>query len=346
MNPVINTIIAFILINPIFFHLINVLNLSDLNSTSEQNTNQLQPSNQSIASATTAISMSSSTTETTPSSTPDSNINHASSLEYWNNIPPTVNGMLGGFPQVSRIDLRGSASFLAKIRRLIQVEQSQDTTSLGEAGQSEQRKTKKLKRGVDCGAGIGRVTQGFLRNVCETVDVVEPVAKFAEVIQQGPLVRKKKITTATTTTTTKTDDNADNDTEAPEKEEEEEGVIENIYITGLETWLPEHKYDLIWNQWCVGHLTDAQLTAYLQRAADALTSNGIMVLKENNSTDLEGKDIYDEVDSSVTRTDETFRRIFKKAGLNLIKAEEQLGFPRHLGLLPVRTYALRPVRSS
>uniref|UniRef100_A0A093VI35 Alpha N-terminal protein methyltransferase 1 n=1 Tax=Talaromyces marneffei PM1 TaxID=1077442 RepID=A0A093VI35_TALMA len=274
------------------------------------------------------------------STTPDSNINHATSLEYWNSIPPTVNGMLGGFPQVSRIDLRGSASFLAKIRRLIQIEQSSQEEEESNnsnnnneeedvAGQS--RKSKKLKRGVDCGAGIGRITEGFLRNVCETVDVVEPVAKFAEVIQNGPLIRRKK-TTATTTT--------DGTTEG------EEGVIENIYITGLETWLPEHKYDLIWNQWCVGHLTDAQLTTYLQRAANALTPNGIIVLKENNSTDPAGRDIYDEIDSSVTRTDETFRRIFKEAGLNLIKAEEQLGFPRHLGLLPVRSYALRAVRAS
>lgn len=290
---------------------------------------------------------------TMPSSpTPDSNINHASSLEYWNNIPPTVNGMLGGFPQVSRIDLRGSASFLAKIRRLLPIElehQHQQDESNKEAG-AQSRKSKKLKRGVDCGAGIGRVTDGFLRNVCETVDVVEPVAKFAEVIGKGPLVRRRK-KEITPTTTTDADESANNDTtKVPEKEEEEEerkeeGVVENIYITGLETWTPTEKYDLIWNQWCVGHLTNAQLTTYLQRAANVLTPNGILVLKENISTDSEGRDIYDEVDSSVTRTDETFRRIFKAAGLNLIKAEEQLGFPRDLGLLPVRSYALRPLRN-
>ncbi|EED16437.1 hypothetical protein TSTA_015250 [Talaromyces stipitatus ATCC 10500] len=259
--------------------------------------------------------MSSSTT-----STPDSNINHASALQYWNSMPATVNGMLGGFPQVSRIDLRGSANFLAKIRRLIQIEQADTDTT---AGQSGQRKSKKLKRGADCGAGIGRITEGFLRNVCETVDVVEPVEKFAEVIRNGLLTRKKEEGNSA-------------------EEREDEGLVENIYITGLENWIPTEKYDLIWNQWCVGHLTDSQLTTYLQRAANALTAHGILVLKENNSTDPEGRDIYDEVDNSVTRTDESFRKIFKDAGLTLIKAEEQLGFPRHLGLLPVRSYALRP----
>lgn len=255
--------------------------------------------------------------------------------------------MLGGFPQVSRIDLRGSARFLAKIRRLLQIEdrqQQQQDEENNEAGlqQQQQRKSKKLKRGVDCGAGIGRVTDGFLRNVCETVDVVEPVAKFAEVIQRGALVRRTK-------TSKRADEGTNNATETSEEQgegrkEDKEGVVENIYITGLESWVPTEKYDLIWNQWCVGHLTNSQLTTYLQRAADALTPSGILVLKENNSTDPDGKDIYDEVDSSVTRTDETFRKIFKDAGLNLIKAEEQLGFPRHLGLLPVRSYALRPVR--
>lgn len=239
--------------------------------------------------------------------------------------------MLGGFPQVSRIDLRGSASFLAKIRRLLQTEDQQRDNEAG----GQQNKSKKLKRGVDCGAGIGRVTDGFLRHVCETVDVVEPIAKFAEVIRRG-----SKRAVADTNKSTETPKEQEEDLE------EEEGVVENIYITGLESWLPTEKYDLIWNQWCVGHLTDVQLTTYLQRAADALTPNGILVLKENNSTDPDGKDIYDEVDSSVTRTDETFRKIFKEAGLNLIKAEEQLGFPRHLGLLPVRSYALRPRKSS
>lgn len=252
--------------------------------------------------------------------------------------------MLGGFPQVSRIDLRGSANFLAKIRRLLQIEDPQDNPET-EAGQSGQRKSKKLKRGVDCGAGIGRVTEGFLRNVCETVDVVEPVGKFAEVIRQGPLMRRKKKTAVTPTATTETDNEPTEDVEKAAGEDGE-GVIENIYVTGLESWLPTEKYDLIWNQWCVGHLTDSQLMAYLQRAAEALTPNGIMVLKENISTDPNGEDIYDELDSSVTRTDQTFRRIFKEAGLNLIKAEEQLGFPRHLALLPVRSYALRPGRSS
>jgi protein N-terminal methyltransferase len=259
---------------------------------------------------------------------PDALIDHASALQYWNSIPSTVNGMLGGFPQISRIDLRGSANFLAKVRRLLQIEG--DTTAATTTTTTSAGKSFKLRRGVDCGAGIGRVTQGFLSKVCRTVDVVEPVDKFARVIrEEGTRLMKRS-----------------KDEEEEEEEEDQNGVderrvVEHVYITGLENWTPTETYDLIWAQWCVGHLTDAQLVGYLRRAADALAPNGLVVLKENNSTDPEGRDVYDELDNAVTRTDASFRRIFREAGLVLFRSEEQLGFPKHLNLLPVRYYALR-----
>jgi len=62
-------------------------------------------------------------------------------------------------------------------------------------------------------------------------------------------------------------------------------------------------YDLVWNQWCLGHLTDAQLVEYLRKCAGMVRREegkvrGWVVVKEN----LAGlRDVYDEVDSSVTR---------------------------------------------
>jgi protein N-terminal methyltransferase len=137
---------------------------------------------------------------------------------------------------------------------------------------------------------------------------------------------------------------------------------------------PVHYYDLIWNQWCLGHLTDAQLVAYLRRCMTMLRPSqssssslspspssssdsnqnhpplpmppsppAYIVVKENLSSDSSGQDIYDEVDSSVTRTDAKFRRIFEEAGLRVVRAELQAGFPRALGLFPVKMYGLRPV---
>ncbi|KAI7470502.1 hypothetical protein KC351_g12625 [Hortaea werneckii] len=227
-----------------------------------------------------------------PNAAPDSLINHEAAIQYWSSTEPTVNGVLGGFPQVSRIDLQGSSNFLAKLRR---------QSALFPPG-------KKLRRAVDCGAGIGRIAEGFLTQVAETVDIVEPVKSFTDQIQGKP------------------------------------GIGE-IYNVGLEAWFPDHQgapYDLIWNQWCVGQLTDAQFVAYLQRLPAVLSDGGWIVVKENQSNDPFGQDIYDEVDSSVSRTDAKFRRLFNDAGLRLVATELQKGFPK--GLYPVRVYALVPDR--
>ena len=223
--------------------------------------------------------------------TPGDKISSSDALAYWNSIPTTVDGMLGGYPQISRIDLKGSANFLAKLRR-------EHPSLIQEAP----------LRGVDCGAGIGRVTAGFLSVVCDVVDIVEPVEKFANAIKDVNMAGK--------------------------------GAIGQVYIMGLESWEPEERYDLIWNQWCLGHLKDEQLVDYLLRCKNALTADGIIVMKENMSTEIEGQDVFDELDSSVTRSNEKFKELIKEAGLKCIKTELQRGFPK--GLYPVRFYALKP----
>lgn len=45
----------------------------------------------------------------------DSKINADDSRHYWQGIDANDNGMLGGYGHVSRVDLRGSRSFLAKL---------------------------------------------------------------------------------------------------------------------------------------------------------------------------------------------------------------------------------------
>ena len=103
-------------------------------------------------------------------------------------------------------------------------------------------------------------------SIASTVDIVEPIAKFSAAL------------------------------------EGKEG-IGSIFNVGLEDWNPsestELKYDLIWNQWCLGHLTDAQLVEYLKKCKRVLKIGGWIVIKENMSTN--GEDIFDDVDSSVTR---------------------------------------------
>ena len=238
---------------------------------------------------------------------PDAQIDHAASLSYWSSISPDVNGMLGGFPQISRIDLRGSATFLEKLRRQSSLDAPQANN------------TKLLARAVDCGAGIGRVTKGLLANVCEVVDIVEPVEIFVHELSHGE----------------------------PMAAVRDQGKIGDVFQTSLEKWEPGvDKYDLLWNQWCLGHLTDAQLVRYLKSCGRALKPGGWIVVKENVNTDEEGKDLFDPVDNSVTRGDDKFRSLFDNARLRLVKTELQRGFPRELGLHPVRLYALKSSISS
>ncbi|KAF9886246.1 Alpha N-terminal protein methyltransferase 1 [Aspergillus nanangensis] len=229
--------------------------------------------------------------------TVDDQIDPNVSIQYWNDVPANAGGMLamlGQYPWYSRIDLRGSKSFLAKVRRMVP-----SCTTEG-----------KLAQGVDCGAGVGRVTEGFLSQVCQKVDGVEPVEKFTRVMKESALSAS--------------------------------GVIGDVYTIGLEDWYPDKKYDLIWIQFCVGHLKDSQLIDAVIRCRSALTETGIVVVKENMSTDPNGEDMFDELDSSVTRTDDKFKSIFRGAGMNVVASELQLGFPKNFHLLPVRFYALRP----
>ena len=101
--------------------------------------------------------------------------------------------------------------------------------------------------------------------MAKQVDVIEPVAKFTAELNDKRGVRR-------------------------------------VFTMGLEEWTPTEgtQYDLIWVQWCVGHLTDEQLVEYLRRCKTVLTpEKGLIIVKENLSTS--GVDYFDETDSSVTR---------------------------------------------
>ncbi|KAK3935950.1 alpha-N-methyltransferase NTM1 [Diplogelasinospora grovesii] len=226
----------------------------------------------------------------------DASINSQDGRKYWEGVDADINGMLGGIPSVagysniSKVDLQGSRSFLAK---------------LGIGSKNGRRKVAKALEG---GAGIGRVTEGLLLEVADEVDIIEPLAKFTAVLQNKPGVR-------------------------------------NIFNVGLEGWCPTEgtQYDLIWTQWCVGHLTDKQLVAYLERCREALNPDGgIIVVKENLSTS--GFDVFDDTDSSVTREDGKFLSLFDQAGLRVARTEIQKGMAVRsaIKLLPVRSYALKP----
>ncbi len=166
-----------------------------------------------------------------------------------------------------------------------------------------------IKYGVDIGAGIGRVTRDMLHNHCDKVDLVEPVKSFVTQMETElePLIKQNK--------------------------------IGEIYQIGAQEFIPEEgKYWLIWCQWCLGHLPDNELLLFFKRCIKSLQPNGTIIVKENNSFI---NDEFDETDSSVTRSDENFKRLFEKSGLKIIAIDKQKGMPKEI--YPVRMYALKPI---
>uniref|UniRef100_A0A8H7NEG1 Alpha N-terminal protein methyltransferase 1 n=1 Tax=Bionectria ochroleuca TaxID=29856 RepID=A0A8H7NEG1_BIOOC len=107
----------------------------------------------------------------------DQMINSQAGTKYWQEADASDNGMLGGvlgvagFASVSRIDLQGSRTFLARL------------------GIGAKRGRNLVATALDAGAGIGRITEGLLLHVAEQVDIIEPVSKFTDPLKDKAGVR-------------------------------------------------------------------------------------------------------------------------------------------------------------
>lgn len=167
-------------------------------------------------------------------------------------------------------------------------------------------------RALDCGAGIGRVTKNLLSKRFEIVDLVEQDAQFVSKAEEYLKVNNRI-----------------------------DPRVGDIFNEGLQTFTPKNfTYDVIWSQWVLGHLTDADLIAFLRRCIGGLRPNGCIVIKENfTSTD---DFCIDNVDSSVTRSLKVMRALVEAAGLRIIKTVKQEDFIK--GLFPVYTLACRPTK--
>jgi len=156
------------------------------------------------------------TSSTLSVATPDASIDYAAALDYWNSIPSTVNGMLGGYPQITKVDLQGSANFLSKLRR-------QHAYATAPSSPMSPTDAPLLPRATDCGAGIGRITRGFLVNVAARVDVVEPVKKFTDELVAATVVKAGNRAARV-------------------------GEVGEVFNLGLQDWTPaKGAYNLIWN---------------------------------------------------------------------------------------------------
>lgn len=227
---------------------------------------------------------------------------------YWQTVEPTVCGMLGGIPEV------GFIGKYCKIKLGILVAMEMFIPDI-QASVSFLKLLFKFKpapgkiRALDCGAGIGRVSKNLLMNEFQTVDLVEQDKKFCI---------KARETLATS------------------------GRLGEVFNMGLQDFKDSGtKYDVVWSQWVLGHLTDDDLIQFLKTAAKVLDKNGIIVVKENFTKNNEA--IADETDSSVTRPISRFKKLAKQADLKIVKEARQTNFPK--SLFPVYMIAMRPTKT-
>ncbi|PKI84115.1 protein N-terminal methyltransferase [Malassezia vespertilionis] len=279
----------------------------------------------------------------------------AKGIEYWEGIPATVDGVLGGYGNgtLPRIDALGSRTFLLRtLPYLSSIPPAgyNGTPLEWTANQIKQRggPGRTVTRALDCGAGVGRVTQHSLLPLVDEVHLVEPVHKFLlEAKAMSPEWEPLRQTTETSpfkahkavyfhTSTLQAFPIADPLSVTSK-------LITPTAMGGGElNPLPcPVKYDVVWCQWCLQHLSEPDLIKFLKEARAALTEpsgnenfpGGVIVVKENVYHDGEnGEEAtwYDEEDYSVTRSRRLYERIFKTAGLQVVRTETQLGFPSEL----------------
>ncbi|KAF9904567.1 hypothetical protein BX616_001249 [Lobosporangium transversale] len=237
--------------------------------------------------------------------------------------------MLGGLERLAQPDAAMSLRFLSEFVDLSEskVERSSTTSATASSSSSKstvnKATTKRAKlplpgsgpsHVLDCGAGIGRVTKMVLSKAFDHVDLVENCAAFVKQAKEEYL-----------------------------KPEIEAGKVGEVRCSGLQnlhfestSW--EGRFDVIWCQWVLGHLTDDDLIAFFNRCKKGLKPGGMIFVKENNA---KVGIVIDEEDSSMTRSNQVWNEIFIKSGLRLLKDEVQKGFPP--GLFAVRMYALEPI---
>ncbi|KAK9902710.1 hypothetical protein WJX75_003523 [Coccomyxa subellipsoidea] len=223
---------------------------------------------------------------------------YAPAVEYWDKQPASYDGVLAGLGHLNGDDIADSRKFLRKVFH----EQLQDAESTG-----------KRLIAVDCGAGVGRVSEQLLLHHCTEVDLLEPSKHLLDTAQRN-------LTSA-----------------GPKAFPAAHRAVQFLH-TGLQGWNPEpQRYDLIWFQWALLYLTDDDLLALLERCKSGLKPGGILVIKENV---CERGFIVDPEDSSVTRSDAYLLDLLERAGYTLRGSALQRNFPK--GLFKVRMYAAQP----
>lgn len=282
-------------------------------------------------------------------------------LDYWTTQSADYNGVLGGFGEGSlpRVDALGSRQFLMTLMP--------ELCTVRSALRPLSPPPKKRRvRALDVGAGVGRVTGDTLLPLVDDVVLVEPVTPFV----QAALARGRASESPSEPESNKhTGNGTDNKPWRGVRDRTKgvsviQGTLQSLdpaaplsggKLLGTVGRVPdecemESGFDVLWCQWCLGHLSETELVEFFQRAKSALRkrdsatgeSESLLVVKENCCSDGDDgtpRTNFDPEDSSLTRSDLAWKQAFKAAGLSLIREQVQGGFPD--GLYVVKMYALR-----
>ncbi|KAM1213084.1 hypothetical protein PS2_004544 [Malus domestica] len=214
---------------------------------------------------------------------------------YWEGVEASTNGVLGGYAQVNEPDIMGSEAFLKQLL----------SERFPDAANGQRHLVV-----LDCGSGIGRVSKNLLIRYFNEVDLLEPVSHFLETARESLAPENHMISDTHKAT--------------------------NFFCEPLQEFTPEAgRYDIIWVQWCIGHLTDDDFVSFFKRAKVGLKPGGLFILKENIAR---SGFVLDTEDRSVTRSDLYFKELFRQCGLHLYISKDQKGLP--VELFAVKMYAL------
>ncbi|KAF7294886.1 Alpha N-terminal protein methyltransferase 1 [Mycena indigotica] len=264
-------------------------------------------------------------------------------LDYWNQQPASNDGVLGGFGTgtLPRVESLGSRLFLLHLLP----ELSTVPSAFRPLNPPPSRRT----RALDVGAGIGRVTGDVLLHLFSDVVLLEPAEHFIRAAidrgraSQSPTPNEphpwKGIAEGSKSVTFLQGTLQDFDPARPHHA----NMLERVGYAPEKTDAVSG-FDVIWCQWCLGHLDTDDLVAFFRRSHAALREKdrSLIVVKENlcsDAPDGSAVTILDDQDSSLTRSDRAWKDAFEAADLTLVEERVQDGLPE--GLYQVKMYALR-----
>ncbi|KAI0306437.1 DUF858-domain-containing protein [Multifurca ochricompacta] len=265
------------------------------------------------------------------------------SLIYWEKQSATYDGVLGGYGSGSlpRVESLGSRKFLLYLLP--------ELSTIPSAARPLKPTQPRRFRALDVGAGIGRVTSDTLLHLVSDVVLLEPV----ESLIQTALSRGRA---------SAIEPPATNESKLPLQRQKWKGIadgsksvtflqgtlqacdpanpMQTATFLGRVGYTPsfpddDSGFDVIWCQWCLAYMRDVDLVAFLKRSQVALRKEGpgVIVVKENVCSDGEGSVPaveFDEEDSSVTRSDLHWKKVFRDTGLSLLHEQVQHGLPKGL----------------